>query len=292
MVALLALATAGEVRLVEGTPEFQNCLSNPDCNARFHDFLGQSMAEQGFAMQAHSLLGVSLWGDGGWTVGAQVGTFPFGDPAENLSGKEENTQFSPVFPRIRAAYGVGDATMGFTLVPPVPVGGASAFATSLDLSRSVRRGMTRLTVQGEWSFVRARAPVVASEEQFENRESFDNPANLLPETYEAVCVPAGGCVDTYRNGTGTLRGLASWSVGPATPYVGVGAGYSGHALWVMYDDTAWRIDTWQASAHGGTGLSFGPVRVNVGASVAPIPPSLQQDDVVFYKLDGGAGLNF
>ena len=104
---LLALATAGEVRLVEGTPEFENCLSTPDCSARFHDLLGQAMAEQGFAMQAHSLLGVSLWGDGGWTVGAEVGTFAFGGPAENLSGKEENTQFSPVFPRSRAAYGDG-----------------------------------------------------------------------------------------------------------------------------------------------------------------------------------------
>ena len=38
--------------------------------------------------------------------------------------------------------------------------------------------------------------------------------------------------------------------------------------------------------------AVGPVRVNVGASVSPIPPSLQQDDVVFYKLDGGVGLNF
>lgn len=292
MVAVLSLALAGEVRLVEGTPEFQSCLTDPSCSARFHDFLGQSMSEQGFAMQSRGVLGSSMNGDEGFTIGAGVATFPFGAPAANLSGKEENTQFSPVFPRLRAAYGFGDMAVGLTLLPPIPVGGASAFATSVDVSESMAVGGARLTLQGEWSFVRARAPVVASEAQYANRDSFDNPANLLPETYEAVCVPAGGCVDTYRNGTATVRALVSRTIGPATPYIGVGGGYSGQYLWVMYDDSAWRVDTWQVTGHAGTTLAFGPVRLVGGVSGGPIPAALQEDNRVFYTVEGAAGVSF
>lgn len=292
MVALLALAQAGEVRLVEGTPEFESCLSSPDCSQRFHDFLGQSMSEQGFAMQAHSLLGSSLTVAPGLTIGAGIGTFPFGAPAENLSGKEENTQFSPVFPRLRAAWSMGDMAVGLTLLPPIPVQGASALALSLDGSHSRPLGSARLTLLGEWSFVRARAPVVASEQQYENRDSFDNPANLDPATYEAVCVPAGGCIDTYRNGTATLSALLSRSYGPADPYIGLGGGYSGQYLWVMYDDTAWRVDSWQLTAQAGTALSFGPVRLVGGAAAGPLPPSVRDDDRLFWKLQGAAGLQF
>ena len=292
MVTSLALAFAGEVRLVEGTPEFESCLSSPDCSARFHDFLGQSMSEQGFAMQAHSLLGTTLTPTPGFTLGAEVGTFPFGAPAKNLSGKEENTQFSPVFPRLRGAWSMGDLGLGLTLLPPIPVQGASALALSLDASHSTPLAHGRLTLVGEWSFVRARAPVVASEEQYEARDSLDNPAKLDPATYEAVCVPAGGCVDTYRNGTATVSALLSRRIGPADPYIGLGGGYSGHYLWVMYDDTAWRIDTWQLTAQAGTALSLGPVRLVGGAAVGPVPPSLRESDRAFWKLQGAAGVQF
>ncbi len=290
MMMMMGVALAGGARLVDGEPEFQNCLSDPDCTERFYEFLGTSMSEQGFAMQAHATLGSALVEHEGWTLGAGISTFPFGAPVENLSGKPENTQFSPVFPRIRGSWSSGDRAVGMTFLPPIPVQGASAMALSLDGSQALSFGETRLTVQGEWSFVRARAPVVASEEQFNNRDSFDNPAILMPDTYNAVCVPAGGCVDTYRNGALTVRGLFSRSVGPATPYLGLGGGYSGQYLWVMYDDTTWRLDTWQLTGHAGTALSFGRVQLLGGATAGPIPPALGGDDLLFWKLEGAAGI--
>ena len=108
---LVTTATAraaglGEVSLVEGAPEFTSCFESDaadesSCEWRFYHFLSDSMVTQGFTfIGPPSQLSPALRAPAGWAVGARLDTFPFGPPPENLSGKAENTQFSPVLPRL------------------------------------------------------------------------------------------------------------------------------------------------------------------------------------------------
>ena len=94
-----AFAGFGQTSLSQGTPEFANCLDSSNCQSNFYRFLTHSMMEQGFTIESKSLLSnPALSTQNGIILGSSISTFPFSSPPENLSGKEENTSFSPVFP--------------------------------------------------------------------------------------------------------------------------------------------------------------------------------------------------
>ena len=227
-----AALAQGQPTIVDGTPEFQSCLTSSQCADNFYRFLGLSMAEQGFTFQNDpQLLSPTLSRREGWTIGGLLTTFPLAPPRANLSGKEENTSYSPVLPRLfggwKGEVGSGVAGVGGFFLPPIPVGGASALIAGVETGYALRLGdKVRVGPELDFTYTRARAPIVASEEQYENRDSFDNPSNLDPETYEAVCVPEGGCVDTFTVANGEPAG-ADIHDGAAGSAGAAGAGAAG-----------------------------------------------------------------
>lgn len=83
MMWMVGTATAqdtgfGSAQLVDGTPEFENCLAQGSaCQTNVYRFLIESMVEQGVAMQNHSQ-GTSVIvspGDG-IVVGGSITAFP------------------------------------------------------------------------------------------------------------------------------------------------------------------------------------------------------------------------
>jgi len=286
-----AAMAQGQPRIIEGTPEFGDCLQQAGCADRFYRFLGLSMAEQGFTFQNDpQLLSPTLSRRDGWTVGGLLTTFPFQPPRENLSGKEEQTSYSPVLPRIFGGYkgaGPGETIVGAGafFLPPIPVGGASALIAGVETGMALPVGdKVRIGAELDLTYTRARAPIVASEEQYEARDDFDNPSNLDPATYEAVCLP-DGCVDTFTVTNGGLRVVASVQAGPLVPYVKVGLNTVTERLRVQYDDTTWGLDGVQPVAHAGSLLLLGDhVDLALGAALGLRPATLAQEP------DGGAGL--
>jgi len=300
---LLSAALAqGQPRIVAGEPEFAGCLQAAQCSENFYRFLGLSMAEQGFTFQNDpQLLSPTLSRRDGWTVGGLLTTFPFSPPRENLSGKEENTSYSPVLPRIFGGWkgdmGSGVFGAGAFFLPPIPVGGASALIAGVETGYGFRIGdKVRIGPEVDFTYTRARAPIVASEEQYENRDSFDNPSNLDPEVYEEVCLP-DGCVDTFTTANAGIRVAASVQAGPLAPYLKLGINTVTERLQVEYDDTTWGLDGVQAVAHTGTLLMVGDhLDLALGGAVGLRPASLNEDPEggagLYGKLQGSAGWSF
>lgn len=315
VVALNAVAHAeappegfGSARLVSGSPDFRGCITGGGtCQQSFFRFLSHSMLEQGFAMQHHGLLASPLNNRReGFAVGGDLATFPFAPPRENLSGKQENTQFSPVFPQASVAWlspgtARGQGGVGLSVLPPVPVGGASALSLAVDggWAWGAADG-TRWSVEGTLSYVRATAPIVATEDQVADRDSFTNPDNLDPERFAEVCgedvdAGAGGCLDTYVLLNTGLR--AGWSprFGTWAPYSKVGLTLVTNRLDVKYDGTSWGLVAVQPSVHLGTSWLPGDHLV-VGAGVSAALQQANQNEAdrlgLFSTLEGAAGWRF
>ena len=299
----------GSARLVDGSPDFTECIEGGGtCQEDFFAFLSESMLAQGLTMQDHALTTSTLTHRRtGWTVGGSMGSFPFGPPPENLSGKEENTQFSPVFPRLTAGWmggesaeGQGGAGLSFT--PPIPVGGASALG--LGLNGSFTRGAptdVRLGLEADLSFVRAKAPITATKTQLGNRNDFANPNNLDPTQFDDACgddVEAGaeGCLDTYTLLNFSVRAGQSWHTDAGlTPYVKVGATLVNEWLYVKYDDTTWGLTAIQPSLHAGSGWNAGEhVFVALGGTAALRQANQSEAGSigVFYTFEGAAAWAF
>lgn len=272
----------GSARLVSGSPDFTSCIEGGgDCQSDFFSFLTESMVEQGFTMQDHAVATSPLTHRRkGWIAGGSLATFPFGPPPENLSGKEENTQFSPVFPRLLGGYVAADGgrqkAIGVSFTPPVPVQGASALA--LGVNGALSRGgaeAPRQGIEADLSFVRAKAPIAATEDQVADRDSFDNPDNLDPQQFDEVCGEdvdsgAGGCLDTFTLLNVSVRAVQSWHVGRGfTPYVKAGVTVVDEWLYIKYDDTTWGVFAIQPSVHAGSGWNAGEhMFLSLGASAA------------------------
>ncbi len=307
MLWLAATAFAQDTAyLLEGSPEFEEgCLDNDDageegsCEDRFYRFLSQSMAEQGFTFQRHGLMASpTLNHDEGLFVGATLDTFPLSPPRSNLAGKEENTEFSPVLPRFEAAWrgapGPTDAGLGLSVLPPVPVNGASALIVGLDGGVAFGDGPLRGGLDAAFTYARARAPITATEEQYESGD-FEN--NLKAETYEAVCVPAGGCVDTFTVADTSVQLAVSYRIASwLTPWVRVGGALVQEKLYVMYDDTLWALTGLQPQASvGATSAPHERVFLGASAGVARRGEAITMDGEEpgrFFKLTGTAGYRF
>ena len=293
----------GSARLVAGSPEFGSCLDSSGCADNFYRFLTESMVEQGFSMQNHSQSSsAAVNRASGIHVGGSLGTFPFEGEAVNLSGKTENTSYSPVFPRISAGW-LGDAdgggrryAAGAFFTPPVPVGGAQALQLGVEGGLALHGAAdSGALIEGDFTYLRATAPIVASEEQFEDRDDFSNPDNLDPDTYEAVCGD-DGCLDTFSMANLGLRGGYSWALPSGlVPYAKAGITIVNERLDVQYDATSWAIFAIQPSAHAGAGWNIGDgLHLALGASAALQQPNQNENDSIglFYKADASAAWVF
>ena len=225
-------------------------------------------------------------------------TFPFAPPRMNLSGKTENTQFSPVLPKLAAArtWDVGDRHMGvgLTALPPIKVQGAAALI--LGLSGSIARDTStgRVGLEADFSFVRAKAPVAASKEQMEDAGEFSE-GHLEDELYEANCDPDTGCIDTFSLANLELMGRVGWKVGDVlVPHVGLGITVLNERLQIQYDDTAWSMFGIQPAVHVGAAWTpSDPVFLSAGASAGLRQANQSPDGLgMFTRLEGAAGYRF
>jgi len=292
----------GSARLSDGTPPFIGCLNTPDCSDRFFSFLNQATLEQGFAMQGASPLTSSVVNRSeGWIVGGMLHTFPFGPPRKNLSGKTENTQFSPVLPKLLAGrlWEAGDthAAIGMTALPPIPVQGAAALIVGLDgtMAWDLGDGPHRWGFEADVTYVRATAPVAASKEQIDNRDDYSE-GHLDKDQYMSNCDdPEMGCIDVFTVADLALRSRIGWSVGDVLfPYAAVGLTVVNQSLHVEYDDTRWSLFALQPTLHGGAAWGpADPVLLSLGLDLG-LKQANQSDKGVgaFYRIEGAAGYRF
>ena len=299
----------GSARLVDGSPDFSECIEGGGtCQDDFYAFLSESMLAQGLTMQDHALSTSTLTHRRtGWTVGGSLGTFPSGPPPENLSGKEENTQYSPVFPRLTAGWMDGDTStaqgaVGLSFTPPIPVQGARALG--LGLNGAFTRGAAtsvRLGLESDLSFIRANAPIAATEDQVADRDSFSNPSNLNPAQFDEVCgedvrAGAGGCIDTYTLLNFSVRVGQSWHTASGlTPYLKAGATLVNEWLYIKYDDTTWGLTAIQPTVHAGSGWTLGDHMFLAAGGTAALRQANQSEagtTGVFYTFEGAAAWAF
>ena len=308
MLALVMLSAAqadgfGSARLLNGQPRdeaFQDCLEAEGCRNNFLRFLSESMLEQGFTMQGLSMSLSPLAHDrDGFIIGGSLSTFPFGAPATNLSGKEENTKFSPVFPRINAGFisqrDDRRTALGASFLPPIPVGGASALQLGVE-GGIVFAGPEEsgFGLEAEATIINARAPIAATEEQLADRDSFSNPDNLDPDVYEEVCGTAG-CLDTFTMANLELRAGYGVVMGDFRPYARAGVTVVNESLYVMYDDTTWGLLAIQPAVHVGSGWQRGEdLHLGLGGSLALKQANQSESGSVgvLYTLQGSAAWAF
>ena len=289
----------GSFGLTDGKPSFTGCLNGDKCADAFFKFMNQASLEQGFAMQGGPVTGSSVVNHRtGWSAGGMLHTFPFAGPRENLSGKTENTQFSPVLPKLTAArmWDSGDRHMGvgFTMLPPVPVQGAAALILGAQASMAKDSGSGRLGLEFDLSFVRAKAPIAASDAQMEDADSFDE-GHLEEDVYAENCDPDLGCIDTFTLANLEILGRKSWVIGGSwVPYVGAGVTLVNEYLHIQYDDTNWSVFGLQPAVHAGAGWTpTERVLLSAGASSALRQGNQSPDGLgVFYRLEGAAAYRF
>ena len=226
-------------------------------------FLARGMSEQSFTLQHLSAQGSAPVVDvEGLSLGVQLKTFPLTPPPENNVGKEENTSFLPFLPSLEVDYRGGSEprswSIGFNLVPPVRVAGATAVVAGLSgaWGRSIREDF-RVGAEADFSVGRALAPVTATKEQYEAGEL---QANTDPERWENVCAPQPyGCTDSLFLTHLNLRGVAAYAFGRVLrPYVKLGALFFDETFHVQIDLSSWRLRGWLPSFALGTGLNLHP----------------------------------
>ena len=285
----IAHAKFGQTTLSAGSPDFKDCLDNSNCIDDFYRFLTHSMLEQGFAIEGRSLLAnPALTKQENFVFGTSITTFPFSPPQKNLSGKEENTSFSPVFPRFHGHYIQDDKknSYGIGILPPIPIKGASVLFTSLHYVRLIS---PQNTFQIDGSFAHILAPITASEEQFEDKENFSNPDNLNDSLYQERCASQeNGCIDQYNIVHTSGSWLHTWTTTKTIqPYTQLGVTALYERLYVMYDDTTWEIFSLQPVGTGGVSWSNQNYFCSIGASLAPQFPQQNRDSNfgAFYRLD-------
>ena len=151
-----------------------------------------------------------------------------------------------------------------------------------------------LGLEAEATIVNANAPITATEEQLADRDSYTNPDNLNPDTYDEVC-GAQGCIDTFTMANLELRAGYGWVVGDFRPYARAGVTLVNEWLHVMYDDTTWGIFAAQPALHAGSGWQPGDtLHLGLGGSLALQQANQNEDNAVgvFYTLQGAASWVF
>jgi opacity protein-like surface antigen len=188
--------------------------------------------------------------------------------------------------------------LGATLLPPIPVGGAAALNIGLDGSyaKTLSDGRTRMGVDVDFSFVRATAPVTASEEHMESAQEDGYSGNVDSAVFEARCDPDEGCIDVFKVANLAVKAGMSWMIGERLmPYAQVGLSMTNEWLYVDYDGSRWTHFGIQPTLSGGGAWTpTESVFLSLGASLG-----LQQSNQnpaehpgVFAKLTGSAATRF
>lgn len=261
------------------------------------------MAEQSFTLQHGSSPSSVFSGEqSGTRVGLQLVTFPF-VAQENLLGKEENTGFSPVLPRLtvgmQRTQGDWLLSVGGSAVPPISVQGGGAFVVGSDVAvaRQLAGGL-RVGLELEASVGQAVAPVTVPKAAYEEAlaTGSDDFANVDAERYNEVCAPQTyGCLDTLTFKHGSARLVVSKSLGTRwTPYLGAGIQGTSERFDVQVDLSSYRLSGIMPQLGLGTGIALPQGVVGrVGAMLAWAgSPSFPDGGTVLYRLELGASYGF
>lgn len=274
----VVFAAIGSASLIDGQPDFEDCIQNQgSCADGFFGFLSHSILEQGFAMQSNQLSASPFLAGRGYFAGVQLSTFPFSPPPENLSGKEENTDFIPVFPKLQFGHRGEKIAAALELTPPVPVKGASALFLGGHVG--IRRTVNR-SIEVDLGFLRAAAPIAATDEQFEKKEGFNNPENLNNSQFQSRCASReNGCVDTLWMSQISTGYRFRQPVGQKTSlYLQAGLQLSTYRLYVMYDDTTWGVWALQPTLSAGAFLlDTEKSSLAVGGGVSTLGPGQHRE---------------
>jgi len=289
----------GSFGLVDGNPSFRGCLNGEQCADNFFKFLNQATLEQGFAMQGGTPLSSSAVNhQEGWAVGGMLQTFPFAPPRTNLSGKTENTQFSPVMPKLAVARlwdaGERHIGVGLTALPPIKVKGASALVVGLNGAVAWDTEGGRLGLEADLSVVQAKAPISASDEQMGDSDQFAD-GHLDRATADENCDADTGCIDTFTMANLELLARWGWAVGDSlVPYAAVGITVLNERLHIQYDDTAWSAFGLQPTVHlGGAWTPGDAIFLSTGTSIALRQGNQSPDGLgIFYRIEGSAAYRF
>jgi hypothetical protein len=290
-----AHAVIGDASLIEGKPSFDDCIENDgSCAQNFYQFLSHSILEQSISMQSNFISASPLSSQSGLFFGGHLSTFPFSSPQENLSGKEENTDFIPVFPKIHFGFHDESYSLGLSFTPPVSVNGASALLVGTRIGRKISEDRS---LEAEFAVLKARAPIAATDEQFEEKDSFDNPDNLESERFEERCASQeNGCIDTLKMKQISIRSLQIWDpIEAVKPYLQVSLQFTTHQLYIMYDDTTWRVWALQPLIHSGVYISPHPKwLITAGGGLSPQSAFQHRDGQfgVLYTFEGQLSRQF
>jgi hypothetical protein len=148
----------------------------------------------------------------------------------------------------------------------------------------------------DFTFIRARAPVTASEEQAEEAEEGGFENNVSSEVIDKVCDPDLGCIDTFYVANFSVRAAMSWALGKQFfPFAKVGLTIFDEWLHVEYDDSLWWGGGIQPTIHGGMAWSPAePVLLSAGTSVGLKQTNQNPSGKLgaFYKFSGSATYHF
>jgi hypothetical protein len=296
--SLGAAALAQErVELIDGTPDFVDCLDDTMCGDDFRRFLSQTMLEQGFTF-AHDpqATSVIVSRGHGWVIGMQVTTFPMIRERENPWGKVENTYRTPVLPKLvigrKWKVGqIGRLAVGGHVLPPIPVDDAMAWTAGLDASAGLALGIARLGIEGTYAYGSATASVISTQEQYDMREGYAESGYL--DDYEGRC--SDGCQDHFSTHTAGVKIGAAVGLGLGlAPYLKVGVDWFDYRLQVGYDETTWAMGGTHAVAD--IGLNFQPLKnlqFAVGTTMAYRPAEVSiSDGGILFGLNGAASVVF
>jgi len=230
----------------------------------------------------------------GWVIGLQLSTMPFTEERADPTGKAIHSQYSPVIPRIVVGKKIEIGKiwhLGFGIngLPYLPMGGeANAGLLGADISSALVVGPARIGVEGDFTWSRATAPILAAEDHAD--------AGLVdPKVWSTECGEFG-CRDQFDTLSGGVKAGASFAVGLGfAPYLKVGVTAIHHTLVIDYDDSTWAISGAQLSGHAGFNWTlFKKLHLTAGTALAYRPEELSVDNQanVMFKIEGGASVTF
>ncbi len=129
----------------------------------------------------------------------------------------------------------------------------------------------------------------------ENRDEFGNPDNILPETYEEVCLPQpNGCIDIFTMANTALRAGIGYRIVPDLDLsLRAGITWVHERLYVDYDQTLWGLNGLQPNAHLGVHyLLKNRLQLGAGSSIGYRRPTVSESGQggFFYKFQAGFGV--
>lgn len=294
--ATAAVASAQEpARLISGDPALNECVGDPQCADEITRLMSHELLYQAFAFQHDpQATSVVVSRGKGWVVGVQLSTMPFTKERSDPTGKAVHSQYSPVLPRVvfGKKFEIGKiwhVGFGINGLPYIPIGGeANAGLIGADLSTALVVGPARLGLEGDFTWSRATAPMLAAEDHSDS--GFIDAKSLEENCGEF------GCRDEFDTMSGGVKAGASFAVGLGfAPYVKVGITGLHHTLVIDYDESKWGVSGVQLSGHAGFNWTLvKKLHLTAGTALAYRPAELSVDDAanVMFKIECGVSVTF